>query len=359
MTIGDVIRTYRKKAGLTQEEMAKRLGVTAPAENQWENNNTLPDIALLAPISRLLGITTDILLGFQENLTTEEISAFIRKMNQDLDSRNYAEVFEQAKKKIEQYPNCELLIWQIAVILYAKLGLDHIAEKDDYDEVIFGWFERCLRSDDERIRRSAADSLFNVYIQKDDYDKAQSYLSWLASDSPERKRKEGLILSKTGKRQEAYRSYEELLFSNYQFLSLLLNDLKILYMEDENHEMAWKIVDMQNQAAKIFEMGRYNEVSSGLDVASWEKDASKTAQIMQQILKSIDQIGSFSQSDLYQHMTFKEYEEGFIEELRSKIMEEMSGESYSFMNGNELWQELMSKSSDSDVDSVGTESYLI
>ena len=298
-------------------------------------------------------------LAHQENLTTEEISAFIRKMNQDLDSRNYAEVFEQAKKKIEQYPNCELLIWQIAVILYAKLGLDHIAEKDDYDEVIFGWFERCLRSDDERIRRSAADSLFNVYIQKDDYDKAQSYLSWLASDSPERKRKEGLILSKTGKRQEAYRSYEELLFSNYQFLSLLLNDLKILYMEDENHEMAWKIVDMQNQAAKIFEMGRYNEVSSGLDVASWEKDASKTAQIMQQILKSIDQIGSFSQSDLYQHMTFKEYEEGFIEELRSKIMEEMSGESYSFMNGNELWQELMSKNSDSDVDSVGTESYLI
>ena len=343
MTIGDVIRTYRKKAGLTQEEMAKRLGVTAPAVNKWENNNTLPDIALLAPISRLLGITTDILLGFQENLTTEEISAFIRKMNQDLDSRNYAEVFEQAKKKIEQYPNCELLIWQIAVILYAKLGLDHIAEKDDYDEVIFGWFERCLRSDDERIRRSAADSLFNVYIQKDDYDKAQSYLSWLASDSPERKRKEGLILSKTGKRQEAYRSYEELLFSNYQFLSLLLNDLKILYMEDENHEMAWKIADMQCQAAKVFEMGRYNEVSSGLDVASWEKDVSKTSQIMEQIVESIDQIGSFSQSDLYQHMSFKELEDGFIEGLRSKIIEEMNGESYSYMSGNEQWQELMCK----------------
>ena len=77
MTIGDVIRTYRKKVGLTQEEMAKRLGVTAPAVNKWENNNTLPDVALLAPISRLLGITTDILLGFQENLSAEEISAFI------------------------------------------------------------------------------------------------------------------------------------------------------------------------------------------------------------------------------------------------------------------------------------------
>ena len=329
MTIGDVIRTYRKKVGLTQEEMAKRLGVTAPAVNKWENNNTLPDVALLAPISRLLGITTDILLGFQENLSAEEISAFIRKMNQDLDTRNYEEVFKEAKEKIELYPNCELLIWQTAVILHARLSIGHIAGKDDYDEVIFGWFERCLQSDDERIRRSAADSLFNAYMQKDDYEKAQSYLSWLASDSPERKRKEGLILSKTGKRQEAYRSYEELLFSNYQFLSLLLNDLKI--------------ADMQSHAAKVFEMGRYNEVSCGLDVASWEKDASKTAQIMQQILESIDQIGSFSQADLYQHMSFKEFEDGFIEGLRSKIIEEMNGESYSYMSGNEQWQELMCK----------------
>ena len=106
MTIGDVIRTYRKKVGLTQEEMAKRLGVTAPAVNKWENNNTLPDVALLAPISRLLGITTDILLGFQENLSAEEISAFIRKMNQDLDTRNYEEVFKEAKCKVEHWSYC-------------------------------------------------------------------------------------------------------------------------------------------------------------------------------------------------------------------------------------------------------------
>lgn len=36
MEIGEVIRTYRKKKGLTQEEMAGRLGVTAPAVNKWE-----------------------------------------------------------------------------------------------------------------------------------------------------------------------------------------------------------------------------------------------------------------------------------------------------------------------------------
>ncbi|WP_148511407.1 helix-turn-helix domain-containing protein, partial [Hungatella hathewayi] len=60
MQPGEVIRKYRKNKDMTQEEMAKRLGVTAPAVNKWENGNALPDITLLAPIARLLGITTDI-----------------------------------------------------------------------------------------------------------------------------------------------------------------------------------------------------------------------------------------------------------------------------------------------------------
>lgn len=64
MTIGKVIRKYRKLANLTQEEMAVRLGVTAPAVNKWENENSCPDITLLAPIARLLNISLDTLLSF-------------------------------------------------------------------------------------------------------------------------------------------------------------------------------------------------------------------------------------------------------------------------------------------------------
>lgn len=42
MLVGDVIRKYRKQAGITQEEMARRLGVTTPAVNKWENNVKVP-----------------------------------------------------------------------------------------------------------------------------------------------------------------------------------------------------------------------------------------------------------------------------------------------------------------------------
>ena len=68
MKTGEVIRRYRKQKNLTQEEMAARLGVTAPAVNKWENGNSLPDIALLAPIARLLGASLEELLSMWRHL---------------------------------------------------------------------------------------------------------------------------------------------------------------------------------------------------------------------------------------------------------------------------------------------------
>ena len=65
MSIGEVIRHYRKAQNLTQEEVARRLGVTPPAVNKWEHGASLPDIALLAPLARLLGISCDTLPPFR------------------------------------------------------------------------------------------------------------------------------------------------------------------------------------------------------------------------------------------------------------------------------------------------------
>ena len=68
---------YRKEKHLTQEEMANCLGVTVPAVSKWETGSSYPDIAMLAPIARLLGITTDTLLSYKEDLTDKEINQWI------------------------------------------------------------------------------------------------------------------------------------------------------------------------------------------------------------------------------------------------------------------------------------------
>ena len=342
MTIGDVIKKYRKNKGMTQEEMAVRLGVTAPAVNKWERGNTLPDVALLAPIARLLGITTDELLSFKDDLTDEEISQYLLKIQKDLESKDFHDIFLSVKEKVEEYPNCEKLIWQAAVILDAKRMTIELPNQDKYDKVIFGWYERCLLSEDERIRNQAADSLFHAFIRQEDYEKAAQYLDYFSLENPDRKRKEALVNSKTGKRTEAYRAYEELIFSAYQHIQMTLNDLRILYMEDDDHEMARKLVEVSSSVASTFEMGKYNEICFGLDVAAWEKDIEWTAQLMQEILDSIGTIGNFTKSKLYQHMALKTVDSNFSASLKRELLKSLEDESFHYMQGNEDWEKLKS-----------------
>jgi len=117
MDIGVVIKKYRKEAGMTQEEMANRLGVTTPAVNKWENSNSKPDIELLAPIARLLDISLDTLLSFHEKLSDTEIEEIIRKMDKMFSEEGYEKTYEWALRLIKEYPNCNMLIWQAAPML--------------------------------------------------------------------------------------------------------------------------------------------------------------------------------------------------------------------------------------------------
>ena len=63
MKIGENIRVLRLREGLTQEQVAQRLGVTYQAVSKWENGTNTPDIALLPEIAALFDVTIDALFG--------------------------------------------------------------------------------------------------------------------------------------------------------------------------------------------------------------------------------------------------------------------------------------------------------
>ena len=55
----DNLSKFRKKRGLTQEELAKKLGVTFQAVSKWENAKAAPDIFLLPTMAGIFGCTID------------------------------------------------------------------------------------------------------------------------------------------------------------------------------------------------------------------------------------------------------------------------------------------------------------
>ena len=62
-TMGKRISDLRKSKGMTQEQLAQRVGVTAQAVSKWENDLSCPDISILPQLAEALGVTTDELLG--------------------------------------------------------------------------------------------------------------------------------------------------------------------------------------------------------------------------------------------------------------------------------------------------------
>lgn len=64
------LKIYRKQSGLTQEEIAAKLGVSRQAVAKWERGETLPDIESCLKLADLYGITVDMLVRNIESNTT-------------------------------------------------------------------------------------------------------------------------------------------------------------------------------------------------------------------------------------------------------------------------------------------------
>lgn len=72
MILAETIVQLRKQAGWSQEELADKLGVSRQAISKWESAQSVPDLNRILDMSRLFGVSTDILL--KDDLGPEFIS---------------------------------------------------------------------------------------------------------------------------------------------------------------------------------------------------------------------------------------------------------------------------------------------
>lgn len=63
MKTGSYLAALRKGAGMTQQEVADRLGVSNKTISKWESGGGFPDIAILPALAELYGVTADDLLA--------------------------------------------------------------------------------------------------------------------------------------------------------------------------------------------------------------------------------------------------------------------------------------------------------
>ena len=72
MTIADRIQSLRKQKGMSQEELADRVGVSRQAVSKWESEQANPDIDKIVIMSDIFDVTTDYLLKGIEPVKSDD-----------------------------------------------------------------------------------------------------------------------------------------------------------------------------------------------------------------------------------------------------------------------------------------------
>ena len=78
-TIANNLVFYRKLAGFTQNELAKKLNYSDKAVSKWEHGETLPDIVVLKKLSTLYGVSVDALISEDSKPTPKSKLTFFKQ----------------------------------------------------------------------------------------------------------------------------------------------------------------------------------------------------------------------------------------------------------------------------------------
>ena len=77
---GEKLRNHRKKLGMTQEEVAEKVGVSPQAISKWEAGDCLPDCFNLKTISDVYKISADVLLETESSGDLDAVSSKIEQL---------------------------------------------------------------------------------------------------------------------------------------------------------------------------------------------------------------------------------------------------------------------------------------
>lgn len=137
LKISENIRKHRKEAGLTQEQLAERFGVSFQAVSRWENGTTYPDIELIPSIAEFFGIAIDELMGATKEDRKQASEDYYLRLNRTIDPEERISLLHEIHR---EYPNDATIIWNLLNVS------ENLEEKRRLTDLLF---EIC--DDDTRV----------------------------------------------------------------------------------------------------------------------------------------------------------------------------------------------------------------
>lgn len=117
INIGKMIAKKRYEKGLTQEELANYIGVSKASVSKWETGQSYPDITFLPQLATFFNISIDELMGYEPQMSKEDIRKLYLKLSDDFASKPFDEVLNCCRDIAKKYFSCFPLLFHIGLLL--------------------------------------------------------------------------------------------------------------------------------------------------------------------------------------------------------------------------------------------------
>lgn len=128
----DQIKHYRKQAGLLQEKMAEKIGVSRQAITKWENGTGTPDISNLMAIANLFQISIDELLSNEKTESKKSDYIYESRTEYDIDGKKDFDIKLGGAYKVDlKAYNGEKIVVELFSNVYKNIQSDYKVKIDD------------------------------------------------------------------------------------------------------------------------------------------------------------------------------------------------------------------------------------
>ena len=322
----EIIRQRRQAPDLTQEQLAGKLGVSAPAVNKWEKAASFPDITLLPPLARALGVDLNTLLSFQEDLTEDDIGAFLNQLYETAQTQSPGAAFQLAQEKLREYPNSDLLAYSTAAMLAGILELwpeEGGEERRLWEDAISGLYERCVHSTDPQVREPCLCTLAGHCIQQGKLARAEELVDALPAAHRDRRALLARLRWAQERREEAWILQEQELFEEAHGLQTTLLQMVDWSLQEQDRPRAWTLADAAIAAGEALNLSDYAVLSAPFQLAAAEQDGPRALELLDRLLQSLTVPWDLSSSELYRHLPTKEAVEESQRSLIGVLLDSM------------------------------------
>lgn len=155
LKISENISRRRKEKNITQEELADFMMVTKASVSKWETGQSYPDILLLPKLATFFNITIDELVGYEPQLSTEQIRKVYENFINDVAKEKFEDVIKKVQLMINQYYSCFELLYYMGVFIVNHHELDEdVKKRQEYLEYANKIFKRICDSSNDSILKN-------------------------------------------------------------------------------------------------------------------------------------------------------------------------------------------------------------